>query len=429
MHDISLSALSGILFVLFLMSAFFSGSETALMALNRYRLKHLAESGHKGARRAYKLLQQPDRLIGLILLGNNFINILITQLATYIGYRVFGDTGIALATGVLTIFLLIFAELTPKTFGIIHTEKVAFSASFVLKPLLTLFLPFVWLINQIANNMLKFFGLSVKHEGAEALNYEELRTVVSEASSLIGGDHQKMLLQVLDLEKRTVEDIMIPRREIVGIDLEDEWDDILQQISQASYTRLPVFEGNIDNIKGFIHSRAIVRQVTNGLFDKETLVSLVRSPYFIPEGVNLTSQLLNFRAKKRRHALVVDEYGDILGMITMEDLLEEIVGEFTKDPAGFADDIHPQEDGSFIVDVGIHIRELNKATGCEFYTDGPRTLNGLILAHMEVIPETGTCMLINNYPVEIMRRSDDAVITAKIVPERVTTDIEQSGSS
>ncbi len=280
------------------MSAFFSGSETALMALNRYRLKHLAESGHKGARRAYKLLQQPDRLIGLILLGNNFINILITQLATYIGYRVFGDTGIALATGVLTIFLLIFAELTPKTFGIIHTEKVAFSASFVLKPLLTLFLPFVWLINQIANNMLKFFGLSVKHEGAEALNYEELRTVVSEASSLIGGDHQKMLLQVLDLEKRTVEDIMIPRREIVGIDLEDEWDDILQQISQASYTRLPVFEGNIDNIKGFIHSRAIVRQVTNGLFDKETLVSLVRSPYFIPEGVNLTSQLLNFRAKK-----------------------------------------------------------------------------------------------------------------------------------
>lgn len=399
------------------------------MALNRYRLKHLAESGHKGASRAYKLLQHPDRLIGLILLGNNFINIVITQLATYIGYRVFGDTGIALATGILTIFLLIFAELTPKTFGIIHTEKLAFSASFVLKPLLTLLFPFVWLINQIANNMLKFFGLSVEHEGAEALNYEELRTVVSEASSLIGGDHQKMLLQVLDLEKRTVEDIMIPRREVVGIDLEDEWDDILQQISQASYTRLPVFEGNIDNIKGFIHSRAIVRQVTNGQLDKKTLLSLVRSPYFIPEGINLTSQLLNFRAQKRRQALVVDEYGDILGMITMEDLLEEIVGEFTQDPAGFADDIHPQGNGSFIIDAGIHIRELNKATGCEFYTDGPRTLNGLILAHMEIIPETGTCMLINNYPVEILRKSDDAVITAKIVTTKVTPNMEQSGSS
>ncbi len=420
MHDISLAALSGILFLLFLLSAFFSGSETALMALNRYRLKSMAQSGHKGALRTYKLLQKPDRLIGLILLGNNFINIIITQLATYIGYRVFGDTGIALATGILTILLLIFAELTPKTFGVIHTEKLAYPASMILKPLLTLLFPFVWLINQIANNMLKFFGMSVKHEGAEALNYEELRTVVSEASSLIGGDHQKMLLQVLDLEKRTVEDIMIPRREIVGIDLEDDWDEILQQISLASYTRLPVYEGNIDNIKGFIHSRSIVRQVTNDQLDKESLLKLLSSPCFIPEGINLTRQLLNFRAERRRNALVVDEYGDILGMVTMEDLLEEIVGEFTKDPADFADDIHPQADGSFIVDVGIHVRELNQVTGCTFDTSGPKTLNGLILRHMEIIPETGTCMLIDNYPVEILRRSNDAVVTAKIMPATVT---------
>lgn len=400
--------------MLILFSAFFSGSETALMALDRHRLKHLAESGHRGARRAQKLLETPDRLIGLILLGNNFVNILITQLATYIGYRLFGEPGIAIATGVLILILLIFAEVAPKTLGVIHTEKMAFPAAFVYKPLLKITYPLVWLINLFANSVLRLMGVSAEATSGHSLSSEELRSIVSETGNLIPSDHQKMLLQILDLEKTTVEDIMIPRKEIVGIDLDEGWDEIEQQLNQAHFTRLPVFRGSIDNILGFIHARQIINLLTSDNLNYESLEKHIRPAYFIPEGTSLTQQLVNFRSKKRRHALVVDEYGDIQGLATLEDLLEEIVGEFTHDPAGLTEDIHPQTDGSHIVDGGIHVRDLNRNLNWSFHTDGPKTLNGLILEHMEFIPSAGTSMLIDDHPVEILKIQDNAVKTARI---------------
>jgi Mg2+/Co2+ transporter CorB len=322
LEDIPLSLLFGLFVLLILFSAFFSGSETALMALNRYRMQHLAERGHKGARRARALLNKPDRLIGLILLGNNFVNILITQLATYIGYRLYGDAGIAIATGVLTLVLLIFAEVAPKTLGVIHSEKLAYPAAWIYQPLLKITYPLVWLINLFANTVLRILGISEQGSTRQALSSEELRSIiVNESGSLLPGDHQDMLLRILDLEKTTVEDIMIPRMDIIGINLENDWDEIEQQLRQSHFTRIPVYRGSIDNILGFIHARRIISLLSADQLTAETLEQHLRQPYFVPEGTSLTQQLINFRKTKRRLALVVDEYGDILGLVTLEDLL------------------------------------------------------------------------------------------------------------
>ncbi len=392
------------------------------MSLNRFRLKHLADSGNRGAQLAQQLLATPDRLIGVILLGNNIVNILLTQLATYIGYRMHGEIGVAIATGLLILVLLIFAETTPKTLGAIHSEKVAFPASFIYKPLLVITYPVVWLINLFANGLLRLFGVSTSNIDEDSLSHDELRSVVSDSSGDFGRNKKTMLLSVLDLETRKVEDIMIPRREIVGIDITDEWDEIEQQLVDTSYTRLLVFEESIDQIIGFFHVRNLARHHNNDEFNIDVLKDSLRVPYFIPEGTPLTEQLVNFRRERRRHGLVVDEYGDIQGLVTLEDLLEEIVGEFTNDPGDMHQEIHLQDDGSYIVDAGMHVRDLNQAVNCDLHTQGPKTLNGLILEHMELIPDTGTCMLIDNYPVEIMKIQDNAVKIARLTPQRIKQD-------
>ncbi len=392
------------------------------MALNRFRLKHLAESGHKGAQRAQKLLAHPDRLIGVILLGNNIINIMLVQLTGYIGYRIHGEIGLAIAPALLVIPLLIFAETTPKTLGAIHSEKVAFPAAIIYRPLLFITYPLVWLINFFANGLLSLFGVSTQNIDEDSLSHDELRSVVSGNKAHFGGTKKSMLLSVLDLETRKVEDIMIPRREIVGIDITDEWEEIVQQLINTSYTRLLVFDESIDKIIGFFHIRNLARHYDNDDFDLDLLKSSLREPYFIPEGTPLTDQLVNFRRERRRHGLVVDEYGDIQGLVTLEDLLEEIVGEFTSDLGDYHQEVHQQTDGNFIVDATIHVRELNQATNCDFHSDGPKTLNGLILEHMEVIPDLGTCMLIDEYPIEIMKKQDNAVKIARITPIKVTLD-------
>lgn len=390
------------------------------MSLNRFRLKHLAETGHTGALRAQKLLAKPDRLIGVILLGNNVVNILLTQLATYLGYRLHGELGVAFATGLLVLTLLIFAETTPKTLGAIHSEKVAFPASAVYKWLLVITYPLVWLINLFANGLLRMCGVSTTNVSEDSLSHDELRSVVSDSPGNFGRHKKTMLLSVLDLETRRVEDIMIPRREIVGIDMTDEWDEIMEQLENTSYTRLLVFEESIDQIIGFFHIRNLARHHNNDEFDIEVLKGSLREPYFIPEGTPLTEQLVNFRRERRRHGLVVDEYGDIQGLVTLEDLLEEIVGEFTNDPGDMYQEIYPQDDGSFIIDASGHVREINQFIGCELHTDGPKTLNGLVLEHMEVIPDAGTCMLIDSYPVEIMKIQDNAVKIARLSPVKIT---------
>lgn len=417
MDSIPLGFLFSLLVFLFFLSAFFSGSETALMSLNRYRLRHLADEGNKAAALAQRLLDKPDRLIGLILLGNNFVNILITQLATIIGLRLYGDAGIAIATGVLTFMLLIFAEVAPKTLAALHSEKVAFPAAVIYTPLLTVTYPLVWAVNLIANNLLRVMGLPVESGSDTALSREELRTVVNEASSLIPGKHRTMLLGILDLEKVTVEDIMVPRNEVNGLDLDDEWEDIVEQITRSPYTRLPVYRGSLDNIIGFLHLRKILHPMLRGELTPETLQQTLREVMYIPEGTSLNRQLLNFQRDRRRIGLVVDEYGDILGLVTMEDLLEEIVGEFTTDPSGYSKHIIPQEDSTWLVDGSTHVREINRTLGWELPTDGPRTLNGIIIEHLEFIPEPGTTLLIEGHPVEVIKTQDNAIQRVRISPQ------------
>jgi len=417
LDSIPLGFLFSLLVFLFFLSAFFSGSETALMSLNRYRLRHLADEGNKAAALAQRLLDKPDRLIGLILLGNNFVNILITQLATIIGLRLYGDAGIAIATGVLTFMLLIFAEVAPKTLAALHSEKVAFPAAVIYTPLLTVTYPLVWAVNLIANNLLRVMGLPVESGSDTALSREELRTVVNEASSLIPGKHRTMLLGILDLEKVTVEDIMVPRNEVNGLDLDDEWEDIVEQITRSPYTRLPVYRGSLDNIIGFLHLRKILHPMLRGELTPETLQQTLREVMYIPEGTSLNRQLLNFQRDRRRIGLVVDEYGDILGLVTMEDLLEEIVGEFTTDPSGYSKHIIPQEDSTWLVDGSTHVREINRTLGWELPTDGPRTLNGIIIEHLEFIPEPGTTLLIEGHPVEVIKTQDNAIQRVRISPQ------------
>lgn len=415
MEETSIGLLFGLLVFLFGFSAFFSGSETALMSLNRYRLATLAGQGHKGALRAQKLLSQPDRLIGLILLGNNFINILITQLATFLGLRIFGDAGIAIATGILTLFLLIFAEVAPKTLGAMHSEKFAFPAAWVYAPLLKITYPLVWLINLFANSLLKAVGVPVENlTSDDALSRDELRTAVNEASSELDDSHQEMLLGILDLEKVRVEDIMVPRNEVVGIDLEDDWSDIEDLLKQAIFTRMPVYRDNLDNILGYLHLRSITSLLVNDELTPEALEGALREIYFIPDSTSLTQQLLNFKNHRRRHAVVVDEYGDVQGIVTMEDVLQEIVGEFSKGPGTINEEVHPQDDGSFIVDPSLTIREINKLLGINLPLDGPKTLNGLILEQLETIPNPGTSCLLNGYPVEVIKTTDQTVKTARI---------------
>jgi len=416
LDDIPLSALFGVLAFLILLSAFFSGSETGLMTLNRYRLRHLAKAKHPGAMRAAKLLEKPDRLIGLILLGNNLVNILASALSTIIALRLGGEGLLAVATLLLTVVVLVFAEVAPKTFAALHPERIAFPAAFIYVPLLKVVYPLVAVVNALAHSVLWLFRIRPADATTLSLSSEELRTVVNEAGAMIPQRHQRMLLNILDLEKATVEDIMVPRNDVVGIDIEESWDEIMEQLIDSPYTKLPVYRDSVDHVIGFLYLRNAVHLLTQENFGREELLKIVREPYFVPEGTPLNKQLLNFQRQKRRIGLVVDEYGDILGLVTMEDILEEIVGEFTTDPAAISRDVHPQEDGSYLVDGGMHIRDLNRMFHWELPTAGPKTLNGLILEYMETIPEPGTSLLLAGYPVEILQSKDNAVKTARIWP-------------
>jgi len=415
LDDIPISMLLGILLFLILVSGFFSGSETGLMSLNRYRLRHLADKKNKGAMRAFHLLQKPDKLIGLILLGNNFVNILASAIATIIGIRLFGEAGILVATIVLTAVVLIFAEVTPKTLAAMHPEKFAFPATFILQPLLKLLYPLVWLINLSSIAIFKLFGLR-QTTNSDKLSSEELRVVVNEAATMMPKGHQKMLLSILDLEKVTVDDIMVPRNEIIGIDLEDDWSDIIKQLAATQHTRLPVYEGDIDHLVGIIHIRRALRFFHMENTTKDDFKKIIREAYFVPMGTPLNTQLLNFQRERRRNAMVVNEYGDILGLATLEDILEEIVGEFTTDPSTSRKDLQIKEDGSYLIDGSITVRELNKILNWQLPTEGPKTLNGLIIEYLEHIPDPGTSMLLSDYPIEIIQTTRNAVKTVLIDP-------------
>lgn len=399
------------------LSGFFSGSETALMTLNRYRLRHLSKIGHKGARKASTLLQRPDRLIGLILLGNNLVNIAAASISTVICLELFGEFGLLISTIALTLVLLIFAEVTPKTLAALHPETLAFPAAWVYTPLLKIAYPFVWLVNLFANGILRLIGVSADEATEHSLSAEELRTVVAEAGAMIPRRHQRMLLSILELENATVEDIMVPRSEITGIDLEDDWPNILLKLTHNEHTRLPLYVGSIDELQGIVHLRRVLSLMTDNTLTKDTLLQLAREPYFIPEGTPLNRQLVNFQKEARRIAFVVDEYGDIQGLVTLEDILEEVVGEFTTDPATSSRHVYMDGD-SYLASGSSTIRTLNKSMGWKLPSDGPKTLNGLIMEQLEDIPKAGAKLKLKGYSLEISEIKDNRVKTVRIRPPK-----------
>jgi len=412
--DVPLAALFGVLVVLLGLSAFFSGSETALMSLNRYQMRHKVRAGHRGARLAETLLKRPDRLIGLILLGNNLTNFSAAALVAIIAFKLGGPPAVALGTLILALVVLIFSEAAPKTLAALHPERIAYPAALIYYPLLKITYPIVWLTNIISNGVLYLFGVREGDADDHSLTREELRTVVLEATSRISHKYRSMLISILDLEKVTVDDVMVPHNEIVGIDLDDSNEEIVAVIEKSEHTLLPVYRDNIDNVVGLLHLRRLANIAHLQEFDKGIIEGLVTEPYYVPEGTPLSTQLVQFQKLRQRIALVVDEYGDIQGIVTLEDILEEIVGEFTTDPASDDSDIVRESQNTFLVDGAANIREMNRAMDWTLPTDGPKTLNGLIVEYLETIPKPGTDLEIGGYPIEIVETNDNRVKIARI---------------
>lgn len=407
---ILLTSLVGLIFL----SAFFSAAETSMMALNRYRLRHLARTGHHAAVRTSKLLERSDRLLGTILICNTFATILASSLATVIAMSLWGDLGIAIAAFILTFVILIVGEIAPKTLAAIHPQRIALLVSLPLVVLLKVLYPVVLGANLLANGMLRLLRVPIKAVSLEHLTSEELSTLVKEAGDKIPDSHQDMLLAILELEKITVDDIMINRNDIVGIDLNQEWSNIHKQITTGQHTKLPVYEGDINNIKGILHVRSALQLLSKGKLTKANIEQAIKEPYFTPEGTPLHSQLLNFRVVRGRTAFVVDEYGDIQGLVTLEDILEEIIGEFTTDIPAIHKEVKSLHDGSYLVDAAITVRDLNKQIDSNFDTSGPKTLSGLIIEQLEVIPQPGVSLKLSNYPIEVVSTKKNRIYKVKI---------------
>ncbi len=411
MQNNSLGLLFSLLILFILLSAFFSGSETGIMTANRYKLRHQAKTGSKSAKRILTLLGQPDRLIGTILIGNNIVNIAASSVATLIGLHLAGDPGVAMAAGALTFVLLIFGEVGPKTFAARHPERVAHIAAFVLSGLMRLMHPLVSLINFTTNLFFRFNPLAVADHG---LNRDELRTLVQDV--FIPKQHRSMLLGVLELDGITVNDIMVPRGEVQGINIDEDIADIEKQLRRTQHTRLPVFRGELNDCIGILHVRNSTRFLGKPELTKSEILQYVREPYFVPEGTTLPTQLVQFQKLKRRFGLVVDEYGDVQGIVTLEAILEEIVGEFTTSLTDSNKEILKQADGSWLVDGGCSIRDINRMLQWQLPTDGPKTLSGLIMETLETIPESLLSLRIGNYCVEVMQIKDNTVKVARLLP-------------
>lgn len=407
--DVPIGLLFGLLVLLILLSAFFSSSETALMSLNRYRLRARARSGNRAARITESLLKRPDRLIGLILLGNNAVNLLAAAIVTVISLRLGGEQAIWVGTMILTFVILIFAEVAPKTIAAVHPTRIALPAALIYYPLQKIAYPLVWAINLIANGLLRLVGLRPDEIASHSLSAEELRVAVAEAGAMVPRSHRRMLLSVLDLDAMTVDDVMVPRQEIIGIDLDCEWQENLAVIGETDHNRLPVFRDDIDSIIGVVSVRKLFTALAHGTLTEAQLLREVREPYFVPEGTSLTSQLLTFREQHRRSAFVVDEYGDVQGLVTTEDILREIVGEFSDQPGSTDTGVTRLGEDTYVIDASTTVRQLNRIMHWELPTDGPKTLNGLILEQLETIPKPGTKLTVGGLPIEILDTSDHVV--------------------
>jgi Mg2+/Co2+ transporter CorB len=418
LNSLDISILFGILALLIILSALFSSSETSMMALNRYRLKHKVKSGHKGAKLAQKLLETPDRLLGVILLGNNFVNIFASSIATIIAMKLIGEAGIAIAAGLLTLVVLVFAEVAPKTLAALYPEKIAYPAAYVLTPLLKLLSPIVWLVNFFANGFLRLFKINIKNvEDAHALTHEELQTLIYEATSQLPEQYQSMLSSVLQLESVTVEDVMIPKQDMYAVDVDQPFDQILKAIQKSPYTRVPLYRGSLDeDLVGIVNLRRALPILMRSDVKLKDIIKISRPAYFIPETTSLSVQLGKFNEQKRRMALIVDEYGDLQGMLTMEDLLEEIVGKLSTDAKSKPEDdaVALHEDGSMTIDASEFIRDLNKEYKFSLPTNGPKTLNGLIQEELEALPSPGTCIKVGDYVLEVIETSSNAIEAVKL---------------
>jgi magnesium and cobalt exporter, CNNM family len=412
--DVPIGVLFTLLVSLIFLSAFFSGTETALMSLNRYRLRHRARSGQRAARVAEQLLKRPDRLIGLILLGNNAVNLGAAALVTIISLRLGGEQAIWIGTMILTFVVLIFAEVAPKTIAALHPMRIALPAALIYYALLKLAYPIVWLINLFANGILRLLGVKPEEISSHSLSAEELRVIVAEAGAMVPRSHRHMLLSILDLDAMTVDDVMLPRQEIIGIDLDRDWSENIQLVATTELNRLPVYRDDVDSIIGVVSVRKLVPAIANGTFDEPHLLREIREPYFVPEGTPLTQALLNFREQHRRTAFVVDEYGDVQGLVTTENILREVVGEFGGDLAPAELGIVREDDSNYVIDASTNIRQLNRIMHWELPTDGPKTLNGLILEQLETIPEPGTKLIVSHFPVEILATSEHAITSVRI---------------
>ena len=416
MDDSNLGLLFALLVLFILCSAFFSGSETGLMASNRYRLKHRARPGEHRAQRILNLLAQPDRLIGAILIGNNTVNTLAATIATIIGQQIAhnqgidNDTGVGIAAGLLTFVLLVFGEIGPKTFAANHPERVAILASYALPTLLRLLAPLVWFLNRITNALFRYNAH--KNDKRDKLTREELHTILQDV--FLPAKHRNMLLGILELDNITVNDIMIPRQEVVGINLDDDIDDIIDTLRGTHHTRLPVYKGEFNQVLGILHVRNATRFLGQENLTKTDIMQYVREPYYIPESTPLQAQLVQFQKQKRRLGLVVDEYGDVQGIVTLEDILEEIVGEFTTNIAETHQDILPHSDGYFMMDGSLSIRDINKSMHWQLPTDGAKTLSGLILEQLETIPDAIVGLKLESFYIEVMQIRDNTIKAAKI---------------
>ncbi len=423
--DSSAAILIGILIGLVLISAYFSSSETSMMSINRYRMKHLARKKHAGAMRVSRLLAAPDKLLGVILIGNNFVNLLAASIATTLSIQLFGNPETVLTTIVLTVVILIFAEITPKTIAALYPERIAYPSSLLLGALLKLLYPLVWMANRISNRLIRMLGFKPGHGDSHQLNAEELRTVVYESRQILPELGQGMLLNILDLDKYTVNDILVPRSEIIGIDLDDETDEILTLISTSQHTRLPIYERDIDSIRGVLHTRNLGRLLQLDTITKQDLLREAEEPYFIPESTGLHKQLFSFQSHRKRLAFVVNEYGLIRGIVTLEDILEEIVGEFTTDMATSSRYIHPQDDGTFVIDGTATLRDINRTLGWSLDGGSARTLNGMLMEILESIPDSPVGLDLGAYRAEIIHTKGNIIKAVRMW--RDTSDQQDNG--
>ncbi|MCK3667742.1 HlyC/CorC family transporter [Photorhabdus noenieputensis] len=418
MEHVSTSTLLIILIIMIIVSAYFSASETGMMTMNRYRLRHLAKQGNHSARRVEALLRHPEQLISLILIGNNLVNILASALATIIGMRLYGDAGVAIATGILTFIVLIFSEVMPKTIAALYPERVAFPSSFLLRPLQKIMLPLVWVLNKITLLLMRCLGIKQPTGSSHAMSKDELRTIVHESNAKLSQQHQDMLISILDLEKVTIGDIMVPRNEIVGIDINDDWKSIIRQLTHSPHGRIVLYRDSLDDAIGMLRVREAYRLMTEKKeFTKRNLIKAADKIYYVPVSTPLNIQLVNFQRNKEKAGLIVDEYGDIQGLVTVEDILEEIVGDFTTSMSpSLAEEVSPQSDGTILVDGTANIRELNKAFNWALPVDGPRTVNGMVLEELGEIPALNVQVQIGKYNFEVLSVNDNVIKQVRVTP-------------